>query len=1221
MKGSSIAKSFALFAAFTLSLLTMIFLFSEPVMAQATSGTLRGSVVDPNGGVVAGAAVTAKNEATGIETSSTTTNDDGSFVITNLLPGKYSVTIAPTSGFSSKVTTGVDVRVAETTEIRVTLDVGSPTETVTVTGNTEEIVQTNSQISASFESRKVEELPSNAAGGGIDTLALLAPGVVPGFGNVNSNGVTLSVNGNRARSNNFTLDGTDNNDLSIGGPNFFVSNQDSVQEFQLITNNYSAQYGRNQGAIVNIITKAGTNEFHGSLFEYHRNSSALDAMTNRQRADRTRGSRDKFISNVFGGTIGGPIYFPRFGEGGKSYWSGKNKAFFFFDTQFIRQREGFQFQSGNPAITREGLATLSAAFPGNPAIAALVNQNVFAIQPQARPRADRAGGTLCFPRDPTLPCTGANALVVPTAFAEYPLPLPFDQKEYGLRGDFNPTSNDSFNIKYRYQQSPETGFLGASNGFFGDIPFSSRNLNGQYTRQINSKMVNEFKAATQKLSIIFGGCSGTSDPLKGCIPSASNIGGAFTNITFNGINSAGATMQSLGPATNLPQGREVKVTQFSDTLSVTAGTHTLTMGADIRFLDNSVPFLPNLNGAFRFPSTARIVANAPSFVTLGAGEPRITYTETDQFYYFQDDWKVTDNLTLNLGVRYEFTGQPINRLNELTLARESNPSTALWRQSLPIDARIVPKLPADKNNFAPRLGFAWSPRGGNGGFSRLLFGENDATVIRGGFSLAYDPAFYNILLNVSTSAPSVFLNTINNNASLTAPLFRLPANPTGDVVRASLGSFLQRNTFDPRLLTQTQVNSDFHSPYSKQWSLGVQRQINRNNVAEVRYVGNSGNGLFQTVNRNPNIANLVNGFTSAGFGGTPFTFPGFPQLANGNTPLVCVNDPATPDNEGACNGRIVPGRGLIRSRENTGFSNYHGLQARYNGRLANQLTLGASYTFSKTIDNASEIFSFGEIAIASNPFDIKNNEKGLSGNDRRHASSINTLWDIPFYKEQRGFTGHLLGGWQVNGTYVLASGRAFTPSQFFNVFGLPTYQDFTFTATFFGFDNVRGFNANPNAPRTAVAITDVDASYFGFTGVFTPSATGFYSLNQLNSTGNLVPVTANDVRYILNGPGAARRFGNPFGNIARNSERGPALNQLNLGIFKNTKLGERMRLQFRAELFNALNHPNPGYGVAAESSLPDTFIDDAGVPGSRFNDRRDMELSSRRIQFGLRFTF
>lgn len=1206
MRISPIAKSLTLLGALALAL-TMIFVFSEPVMAQATTGTLKGTVIDPNGQVVSGATVTVKNEATGTE-ASYVTGGEGNFTVPSLPPGKYTVTVAPTSGFSTKAVTGVDVRIGTDTDLKIDLAVGVPTETVTVTGNTEEIVQTNSQISASFESRKVEELPSNAAGGGIDTLALLAPGVVPGFGNVNSNGVTLSVNGNRARANNFTLDGTDNNDLTLGGPNFFISNQDSVQEFQLITNNYSAQYGRNQGAIVNIVTKSGTNEFHGSAFEFHRNSSALDAMTNIQRADSTRSRRDKFISNVFGGTFGGPIV--------------KNKAFFFVDGQMIRQREGFNFQSGNPAITRAGLATLSAAFPGNPAIAALVNQNVFAIQPEARARADVAGGTICFPRDPTLACTGANAVVVPTAFAEYPLPLPFDQKEYGLRGDINPTSKDSFNVKYRFQKSPETGFVGQSNGFFGDIPFQSRNLNGAYTRQLGNSMVNEFKAATQKLSVIFGGCAGEQDPLKGCIPDASLIDKAFTNITFNGITSAGVTMQSIGPATNLPQGREVKVTQLSDTLSITTGAHTLTMGADFRFLDNSIPFLPNINGAFRFPSTARIVANAPSFVILGAGEPRITYKETDQFYFFQDDWKVRDNLTLNLGLRYEYTGQPINKLNEITVARESDPATALWRQSLPIEARTIPALPADKNNFAPRIGFAWSPRGSSSGLSNLLFGENDATVIRGGFSIAYEPAFYNILLNVSTAAPVVFLNTINNNTSLTAPLFRMPGNPTGDVVRSALGSFLQRNTFDPRLLTQTQVNSDFHAPYSKQWSFGIQRQIDRNNVAEVRYVGNSGVGLFQTVNRNPDIGNLFRGFTSAGFGGTPFTFPGFPNLIpSGVTPLTCVNNPATPDNEAACNNRIVPGRGLIRSRENTGSSNYHGLQARYNGRLANQLTMGASYTFSKTIDNASEIFSFGEIAIASNPFDLQNNERGLSGNDRRHASSLNTLWDIPFYKEQRGVVGHLLGGWQINSTYVLASGRPFTPSQFFGVFGLPTYQDFTFTATFFGEDNIRAFAANPNAPRDRVAITDVDASYFGFTFPFVPSSTGYYSLNELNSTGNLVPVTPNDVRFIFNGPGAAQRFGNPFGNVARNSERGPALNQLNLGIFKNTKIRENVRVQFRAELFNALNHPNPGYGVAAQSTLPDRWVDDAGVPGFRFNDRRDMELSSRRVQFGLRITF
>ncbi|HKY30852.1 MAG TPA: carboxypeptidase regulatory-like domain-containing protein [Pyrinomonadaceae bacterium] len=1240
MRSSPWAKSFALFA-YALSLITMTFLFSVPVMAQATTGTIKGTVVDPNGAVIAGASVTVKNEATGVE-EVTTTSGEGNFTVPNLLPGKYTVTVAPPSGFSTKAVTGVDVRVATDTDIKIDLAVGSPSETVTVTGNTEEIVQTNSQISASFETRKVEELPSNAAGGGIDTLALLAPGVVPGFGNVNSNGTTLSVNGNRARANNFTLDGTDNNDLSIGGPNFFISNQDSVQEFQVITNNYSAQFGRNQGAVINIVTKSGTNEFHGSVFEFHRNSSALDAMTNQQRADPGRDRRDKFVSNVFGGTLGGPII--------------RNKVFFFFDTQFIRQREQFAFAAGNRQITREGLATLAANFPGNPAIAALVNQGVATLQPTARPQANTTIASLCFPRDPLLPCTGANAVVVPTAFHEYDLPLPFNQKEFGIRGDFSPTSRDSFNVKYRYQESPETGFLGQSNGFFGDIPFKSRNFNGAYTRQLTPHLVNEFKAAWQKLSVIFGGCSGESDPLKGCIPHADEIGNAFTNITFTGISSAGNTMQSLGPATNLPQGREVRVAQFADSLAWTTGQHSIVFGADIRDLANTVPFLPNLNGAFRFgappvrpcaqtdpptcspfASTARIVANAPSFVTLGAGEPAISYKERDQFYFVQDDWKVRDNLTLNLGVRYEYTGQPINTLHELSLARENDPAQALWRQSLPIEARTFPKIPADKNNWAPRLGFAWSPRLGDGGFSRFLFGENDATVIRGGFSIAYEPAFYNILLNVSTSAPLVFLNTINNSCTtspcgattdagainlLTSPTFGLPSNPTGDVVRSALGSFLQRDTFDPRWLTQTDVGSDFHSPYSKQWSFGIQRQVNRNNVAEIRYVGNSGVDLFQTVNANPDIRNLVNGFTLFGE-----TFPGFPQLTNGVTPLVCVNNSATPDNEGACNGRIVPGRGLIRRRQNTGSSSYHALQTRYNGRLSNQLTLGASYTFSKTMDNASEIFAFGENAIASNPFDLTENERGLSGNDRRHAFSLNFLEDIPFYKDQKGFVGHLLGGWQVNGTYVLASGRPFTPSQFFNSLGLPTYQDFLFGATFFGFDNVRPFTGNPNAPRDSVGISDVDAFIF-FSESFVPSPTGFYNLAALNNscqpdgTGcNFVPVTTSDVRFILNAPGAARFFGNPFGNVARNSERGPALNHLNLGIFKNTRVSESVRIQFRLEMFNALNHPNPGYGVAGEDTLPDTFVEDAGIIGSRFNDKRDMTLSSRRIQLGIRIIF
>jgi len=1209
MKSSPIARTMMLCAAFSFALIMMVFTFSSPVMAQATTGSLKGVVADQNGAAVPNATVTAKSEETGTS-ATTTTGGDGLYEFPSLKPGKYTVSVEATN-FKRTEHTGVDVKIGVVNPLDLALQAGSVSETVTVVAGTEEVVNRDqAQQSTSFETRKVEELPSNSAGGGIDTLALLAPGVVPGFGNVNSNGTTLSVNGNRARSNNFTLDGTDNNDLTIGGPNFFIDNQDAVQEFQIITNNFSAQYGRNQGAVVNIVTKGGTNEFHGSGFEFHRNASALDAMTNAERSDPNRSKKDKFISNVFGGTFGGPII--------------KNKAFFFVDGQLIRQRQTFLFQAGNPAILPAGLATLSANFPGNAAIAAIVNQSVFALQPTARIQSAGAAttGNICFPKDPTLACSGANAVLVPTGFPEYLLPLPFDQKEYGLRGDFNLTSKDSFNAKYRYQQSPETGTVSQSNGWFGDIPFISRNLNGQYTRQINSRIVNNFSAAWQKLAVTFGDC--TSSQTAGCIgaPDDNTIGTAFTNITFNGIRAAGVTLQSVGPATNLPQGRKVRVFQISDGLSWTRGRHSLLFGIDYRNLDNSVPFLPNLNGAFRFSSTARIAANAPSFVTIGAGKPTITYKENDQFYYLQDDFKVRENLTLNLGVRYEYVGQPINTLNDLTTARESDPSTALWRQNLPISVRTVPKIPVDKNNFAPRFGFAWSPRMGSSSFSKLMFGENDATVIRGGFSIAYDPAFYNILLNVSTSAPTVFLNTINNNSSLTTPLFRMPATPTGDVVRSALGSFLQKNTFDPRFFSQTIVGPDFHSPYSEQWSLGFQRQVNRNNVFEIRYVGNHGVGLFQTINRNPDISNLYNGFSLGAFG----SFPNFRNLLNGAVPLTCTDNGATLDNEGVCNGKILP-QNFVRSRENTASSTYNGLQARYNGRLFNQLTLGASYAFSKTLDNASEVFSFGEGFASQNPLDINAGEKGLSGNDRRHAGSMNFLWDVPLGKKQEGFTGHLLGGWQLNGTYVLASGRPFTPLQFCNVACIGAgYEDLAFAGTFLGFDNLRPFRGNPNAPRDSVGITATDAGLIFFGAPIAASPTGLYSFNSLNTTGNLVAVTPNQVRFIFNGPGAARQFGTPFGDVLRNSERGPALNQLNVGIFKTTRVRENVKIQFRAELFNALNHPNPGYGVAFSNTLPDQFIEDASAGGAAgtfngFNDKKAMELSSRRVQFGLRIIF
>jgi len=818
-------------------------------------------------------------------------------------------------------------------------------------------------------------------------------------------------------------------------------------------------------------------------------------------------------------------------------------------------------------------------------------------------------------------------------------------------------------VRWLYQRSAGRNQL-FSNEFLSDLPFQSKNLSGNWTRQLSSHASNEFRATYQNLFVKFGG--GCTDLLKGCIPDpATSLDKAFTNIGFSGfgaIKNPGdprpflvGGIRTIGPATNLPQGRLVKVLQFNDNFTLTKGRHSFTGGADIRHLTNSVPFLPNVNGAFAFTSLARLVANAPTRVTLVAGQETLDYKENDKFFYFQDDWKFRPNLTLNLGLRYEYTGQPINIMNDITTARESNSSSAVWRQSLPLSARTFPRIPIDKNNWAPRFGFSYSPHWGTSKLAHFLVGDNDATVIRGGFSIAYDPAFYNILLNVSTSAPMVFNNTINNlctnqtpitncgtNDNILFPQFTMPNNPTGDVVRQSLGGFLQKNTFDPRLLTQTIVGPDFHSPYTEQWSFGIQRQVNRNNVFEVRYVGNRGIGLFQTLNRNPFLgANTVatsgackDQFTNGGLAHgfcrvlpgqtTPTIFPAFPQFLQGLTPVNCVDDPATPDLENACNGRAVAGLGIIRSRENTATSTYHGLQTRINGRLAKQLTYGAAYTWSKALDNASEIFSFGEGFGAADPLNYGKAERSYSGFDRRHAFSANMIWDVPFFKSQHGFAGKVLGGWQANSTWILTSGRRYTPEQVFgiNALGTTSYQDQGFDAGTLGFDAVRPFNSNPFAAPGSVAITDVDAAllsaFLGAPG-FTPSPTGYYSMAALVQTGTLQIIDPINARYIWNGPGAAARFGNPFGNVARNSVTGPALNQANLGIFKNTKIRENLTLQLRAELFNVFNHPNPGYGVAAGDSLPSNLLDNNPRAGSQ--DTGEMNLSSRRVQFAIRLVF
>ncbi len=1188
-------------------------------LAQATYGTLRGSVTDASGAVITDAAVTAKNVATGTE-AKTVSNSEGNYTFGQLPPGTYLLTIEK-QGFKKGEFQDVTVLIGQTQSLDITLQAGQVSETVTVTAGGAELLQKEqAQVSTTFESRKVTELPTNIQGGGIDTLALLAPGVVPGIGNVNGNGATLSVNGNRARSNNFTIDGQDNNDLSIGGPAFFVGNNDAVSEFQIITNQFSAEYGRNLGAVINISTKSGTNEYRGSASWFHRDRKNLDALTN---IERRGGRKDPppFLYNVYTGTLGGPVF--------------RDKLFFFGSFQAITTRATVLGQSGAPTIAPEELGRLGAAFPNNPAIQALVKYSAFANNNVGtlRERSD-------FPKNEFLTINGVRYRV---AYPEREITQANNNYDVTARGDWNISDKHRVWYRHLWQDSPNNFGTGTvSSGYLGNVPASSVNTGFNLTSQISNTAVNEFRFVFSRLSVIFGG--GCEGQFVGCIPDPANVGEAITNISYAGIQSqrlnadgtvsnTGISLQGLGAATNLPQGRKVSTYQYADNFSKSLGLHQLKFGVDFRHLTNTVPFLPNINGSFGFNSVTRLLNNAPQTVQLGLGQYIISYTENDQFYYFQDDFRILDNLTLNLGVRYEYTGQPVNTLNDLTLARESDPATAIFKQSLPVEARIVPKVPTDKNNIAPRIGFAYRPRFGSGMMKRI-FGEQDDTVIRGGYAIAYDPGFYNILLNVSTSAPSVFLNTTLNPAAAT-PTTPIIFPLVGDAKGSTIAAFAQsaglvvRNTFDPKFFSQTIVAGDFKAPYSQQYSIGIQRQIARNNVLEIRYIGNHGVGLFQTLNRNPRIDRLLNGFTfnvNTTSGPVAVTFPSFRGLLpQGLTAQVagtapCVDDPATAtlNESGACAGR-VRAASIVRSRENTAQSTYNGLQMQYQGRLWNQLNIGASFAFSKAIDNASEIFSFNETAAPQNPFNSGDAERGLSNIHRKYASTFNFIYEFPFFKNQEGILGRVLGGWQMNGIYYLASGRRFTAQQLLmsrNVFPA-SYEDTTFDGSFFGQDSFRPFTGNRDAPKNSVGISQIDAAFIF--GVPAQNLNGFWSLNQLNS-GKTVAITPNDVRYIFNGPGAARIFNNPFGSAPRGGEGGPTLNNLNLGVFKNIRVTERFRLQFRADAFNALNHKNPGVGFNAGGDIPSPLIENAGVRDG-FNDFTGITGARRAWQLGLKLLF
>jgi hypothetical protein len=1184
--------------------LSMLILVSAGVPsshAQVSKGSISGNVADPQGAAVPNAVVQAISKDTNQPFAGTTDNS-GLFKLSLLPIGSYRLEISK-DGFRKAVFDNVEVSVGSDHGMgTIKLEIGEITSTVEVSAAPPLLQSTEAQITNSFTSSDIQSFPQILGNEGLDNLALTVPGVTMSrdLGFSNSNGVDFSVNGLRGRNNDQQIDGQNNNDNSVAGPSLFVSDTEFVQEYQITTSNFGAEYGRNSGSVVNIVTKSGTNNVHGSVYASESNA-ALDSLSNIQKQFEGLTKVPWFNDEFVGGTIGGPLWV--------------NHVFFFggFDQEYIPGTA--VLSSGSLTPTPAGITTLIGCFGDTTSLQALQKYGPFGV----------TGGSPIV-LSPTTPTSGQLGFIAACPGVQYGgvqrvLGDPFKSYNFPLKLDIQ-TAKNHFYGRYLYNKSVSVNtdaFGTGASGYPVNVPALSQAYGFSWARTISTRMANEFRASYGRENVEFGG-----NGIGNTIPSQTSIGNALANISFSTSGLLG-----YGPATNAPQGRIVNTYQLQDNWTYIKGRHQLKAGANLTQQRSPNFFLPNGNGAWQFGDYGNYASNAPSKINIASGNPVLPFRETDTFLYIGDDFKVKNNLTLNLGLTWSYYGQPANLFHDITVKNQEG-SNPLWNPALPTSVTEFPTIPAPKNSWGPNVGFAWTP-GASGVIGKFL--GNGKTVIRGGFREAYDPPFYNIYLNIASASPIVLLNTLTGASATANPL---SSDPFGPANRKQLAPFLTTGVFDPRSFNETSITPNFGPQRVYSWSLGLQREIVPKAVFEIRYVGNHATNLFQTINGNPQI----DGLSAL-----------YPNLVpSGLTPCSAANA-AVPQ----AIGRVNCNEGIVRERTNTAYSDYNALQSEVRiNNLWNQLTLKGTYTYSNTTDNASEIFSSfaGGVtsAFAQNYLNYTGQEHGTSGIDIPHTFSLTFSEQIPFFRSEHGIVGHILGGWVVSGNYLIASGQPYTAGQVAlncetgggtcsaNGPGNPYDASFNAAFTTVPDGGLRPFLGSASAPTSSVGIYAADICSVVTTGPATGSLCGnptitpttLVSLNGANNglvgtttdalgdvfadpTHPATIVTNKQVRFIANTATADSVFGTPFGNVGRNTLRDYWTNTGNFALFKNFKIKERVTLTWHMTMLNVFNHPN--YNTI------DPFIDDAGLTSleTGFANPTLQNGGNRVIKFGLAF--
>lgn len=968
------------------TVLLALSLFACPAWAQTELATLTGSVSDQTGAILRGVSITVINQATNVS-AATESGDSGRYTLPSLRPGTYRLEAA-LSGFKKQMRSGIILQVNQTGRLDITMSVGDVAEQVTVAAEVSLLETETSSRGAVIDQRKIVELPLN--GRDYNQLALLSPGVLASTPRLNSIGFkgAFNVNGNRAFHNAFQLDGVDNTSYSnsFRGNNMQVVQPsiDALQEFKIQTNAYTAEFGRSAGALVNAVIKSGTNQLHGSAYEFLRNR-ALDA--NNFFANKNGAAKPFRIRNQFGGTLGGPIR--------------KDRTFLFGDYEALRDRLGTVRISSVPQPAWvQGRFTVPISNPLNP------TDNGTDFRQPATPDCNNGQGFCWVIPANLIDPVGRNILnVSPGPNAGAPaqqdnnfVHVPIDRTrtdQFDVRFDHSFTSRLNFFSRYSFadtnlfRPAPRPGLSeGSFNDTFGAALWRSQALASGLTWTLSPTLVSETRFGYSHGNFFQtppnadSGCPEALIGLKNA-PSDPSVCGGIPVINLANVNA-----RRIGRTTSVPQFQTPRSTNLRSSLANIRGAHAIKFGAEFLHAKTGIRDVSALLGNFdfsgRFTGQNGTFQGAVADLLLGfptryRQDSNTVFNQSQQMYFFflQDDWKAARNLTINAGVRYEYATPPIEADNQ-------------WVNFIPAQGKFVTAAAGsvfdrsliypDRNNFAPRIGLSYTPL--------------RATVIRSGYG--------------------VFFNHTNRQGREGLLGFNFPfiiqadQNIAGSNTLKSANAFMRLQTgipagfVDPTkvvvsTLAQKAQDPDQRSTYVQQWNFGVQQELASDLILDVSYVGNKGTKLAAFSNLNQRAV--------------LFNSTGVPSA--GNRPMVGLNI-----------------NGDVQYLSNVGTSNYHSLQARLEKRFSRGLSSLVSYTWGKALTNSVDHLSTSgagngiDVGVSRTPQDGFNRapEYGLAEFDVKQRLVGSAVYQIPLAANSKGIQSFLFAGWEFSPIFTIQSG-------------------------------------------------------------------------------------------------------------------------------------------------------------------------------------------------------